>query len=55
MAPPFGHNPPSVAIFAFRFLLRKNLGNLFTPASLPVLALDFAAGKIHLSACGGEP
>jgi hypothetical protein len=33
LPPPFGRNPASLPFFAFRFLLRKNLGNLFTPAS----------------------
>jgi hypothetical protein len=35
MAPPFGRNTASLPFFTFRFLLRKNLGNLFTPASVP--------------------
>jgi hypothetical protein len=29
----------SLPFVAFRFLLRKNLGNLFPPASLPAFAL----------------
>ncbi|MDR1025227.1 MAG: hypothetical protein LBL56_05820 [Treponema sp.] len=35
LPPPFGRNPASLPFFAFRFLFCKNLGNPFTPASLP--------------------
>jgi hypothetical protein len=33
LPPPFGRKSVSLPFFAFRFLLCKNLGNLFTPAA----------------------
>jgi hypothetical protein len=38
-----GRKTASLPFFAFRFLLRKNPGNLFTPASLP--ATQFCVGE----------
>jgi hypothetical protein len=32
-----GRKTASLPFFAFRFLLRKNLGNLFPPASMPAI------------------
>jgi hypothetical protein len=48
LPPPFGRKSASMPFFAFRFLRSKNLGNLFTPASMP-------ARLRHLALAGRQP